>query len=248
MPSFTVLTQNAWGAAPFWKSRSERLARSIVEHAPEVVGLQEIHAETPSGEGSQAHELAALAGGYDAWFAPGRVTPSGHAEGVALLVKRGSPVVDHSVLKLSVDPDDLLDRHNQRVVLHATLRHEGALVDVLATHLSLSRSSRDRTLRELVSFAAKTLEASGSVAAVVMGDFNATPTEASLDALRTAGWMDAWQTIHGDERGGTWPAAAPMRRIDYLWVQQGAGWTLHRAARTRVAGSDHVGVVTELRF
>src|ERR1700688_4916957 len=104
--SLVVLTQNAWGGAPLWSRRRERLAQAIASLGPDVVGLQEIHAPTARGDGSQAHELAELAGGYDAWFAPGRVTKSGHAEGVALLVKRPTVVLERKVLALSLDGKD----------------------------------------------------------------------------------------------------------------------------------------------
>jgi len=94
--SLLVLTQNAW-ARPLWAPRRERLARSIADHGPDVVGLQEVHAATPGGEESQAHELAALVGGYDVW-SPRVASPrAGTAEGVALLVKKTAVVVDRSV-------------------------------------------------------------------------------------------------------------------------------------------------------
>ena len=179
--SLVVLTQNAWGGAPLWAQRRERLARAIADLGPDVVGLQEIHAPTPSGDGSQAHELAELAGGYDAWFAPGRVTASGHAEGVALLVKRSSLVaLDRSVLALSLDAADPLEGPHQRVVLRAAVRRGDTVVDVLCTHLSLSRRARERTLGELGAFAARERERSGSEGAVLVGDFNAPPQEPAL--------------------------------------------------------------------
>src|SRR5262245_49830827 len=104
--AFTVLTQNAWGGAPLWTRRRERLARAIADLEPDVVGLQEIHAPVATGEESQAHEIAQILGGYTVIFAPGRVTPRGACEGVALLVREGIEIVDHSRWKLSVDRED----------------------------------------------------------------------------------------------------------------------------------------------
>ena len=246
--SLVVLTQNAWGGAPLWAQRRERLARSIADLGPDVVGLQEIHAPTARGDGSQAHELAELAGGYDAWFAPGRVTASGHAEGVALLVKRPSVVLERSVLALSLEAGDPLEGPHQRVVLHAVVRRGDTVVDVFCTHLSLSRRARERTLGELRAFAAKERQGSGSEGAVLVGDFNAVPQEPALRALAAAGWIDAWHHRSPDARGGTWPAGAPFRRIDYVWVQPGAGWTVAECQRTAVSGSDHVGLVAVVRW
>jgi endonuclease/exonuclease/phosphatase family metal-dependent hydrolase len=238
-----VLTQNAWGGAPLWTRRRERLARAIADLQPDVAGLQEIHAPTPSGEGSQAHELAEIAGGYDAWFVPGRVTENGACEGVALLIRRGLEVVERSSLNLSLDAGDALEGRHQRVVLRASVRRGGAIVDVLATHLSLSKRARERTIAEVVSFAARERKRSGSSGAVLVGDFNATPLEPALMLLDgAAGWLDAWEQANPDGSGATWPAAVPFRRIDYVWVRPGAGWSIAECRRMPIAGSDHVGL------
>ena len=238
-----VLTQNAWGGAPLWARRRERLARAIAELGPDVACLQEIHASTPSGEGSQAHELAALAGGYDTWFVPGRVTENGACEGVAMLLRRGLEVVERSELRLSLDIKDPLEGRHQRVVLRAAVRKEGVVVDVLATHLSLSKRARERTIAETVAFAARERKTSGSAGGVLVGDFNATPLEPALMLLDgAAGWLDAWEQANPDGSGATWPAAMPFRRIDYVWVRPGAGWLISECRRLPVAGSDHVGL------
>lgn len=242
--ALTILTQNAWGGAPLWKHRRELLARAIGERRPDVVGLQEIHAPTPDGQGSQAHELAALVDGYEATFAPARITPGGHCEGVALLVRREAVVDGRSVLQLSRDADDTLDGPHQRVVLRAVLRQGDAILEAMVTHLSLSKRARARTIGELCAFAAKDRPPSAS--AVVVGDFNATPDEPSLAALDAGGWVDAWRHVHGDERGGTWPAGAAFRRIDYVWVQPAPGWRVDACERTPVSGSDHVGLLVRL--
>ncbi len=214
-----------------------------------MVGLQEIHAPSRAeGEAhSQAHELAELAGGYDAWFAPGRVTASGHCEGVALLVKRTVGVAARCSLSLSLDSSDPLEGPHQRVVLSVSIARDDARVDVHCTHLSLSKRARERTLAELVAFAAKERPRSGSHGAVLVGDFNATPDEPALATLEAAGWVDAWKEAGAAGRGGTWPAGIPFRRIDYVWVQPGAGWEIAGCARTPVSGSDHVGLVAHLR-
>ena len=76
----------------------------------------------------------------------------------------------------------------------------------------------------------------------------APPHEPALRSLAAAGWIDAWHHRSPDDRGGTWPAAAPFRRIDYVWVHPGAGWTVASARRTPVSGSDHVGLLATVRW
>jgi endonuclease/exonuclease/phosphatase (EEP) superfamily protein YafD len=79
-----------------------------------------------------------------------------------------------------------------------------------------------------------------------MGDLNATPAEPALAELDGAGWIDAWERTSPDERGGTWPAVAPFRRLDYVWAQLGEGWQVAECRRLPVAGSDHVGLWARL--
>ena len=245
--ALVVLTQNVWGGAPLWTRRRARLARCIGDIQPDVVGLQEIHAPTTRGDESQAHEIANEIGGYEVLFAPARVSASGSCEGVALLVRAGLEITDRSVWKLSVDATDPLDAPHQRVVLRAAVRR-GVVVDVLVTHLSLSKSARQRTLRELTIFAGEERRASRSAGAVLLGDLNATPTDPSLAELDSNGWVDAWDRANPEGSGATWPAAVPFRRLDYIWSQLGADWRVVECRRTPIAGSDHVGLWARLMW
>jgi endonuclease/exonuclease/phosphatase family metal-dependent hydrolase len=242
-----VLTQNAWGGAPLWTRRRERLARAIAEVEPDVVSLQEIHAPSARGDEGQAHEIAERIGGYSVVFAPARTSPSGACEGVALLVRAGIEIEDRSSLRLSIDPDDPLDAPHPRVILCATIKlRSGARVDAMATHLSLSHRARARTIREIVIFASETAKSSKSDLAVLAGDLNASPTESSLDALERASWTDAWDAANPNGSGATWPAAVAFRRLDYIWARLGAGFRVRACERMPVAGSDHVGLWTRI--
>ena len=243
-----VLTQNIFGAAPAWKMRRDRIARRIARLRPDVIGLQEVHARDTRGTDSQAHELASLVGDYHVDFAPARVTPGGECEGVALLCGHG--IRERSAESLTLDATDRLDRSSPRVVLCAMLEVAGIAVDVFVTHLSLSRRARVRTMRELVAFAARERERSGSACAVLMGDLNAVPHEPAIAALeagdRAGAWLDAWTQAHGRARGGTWPSFAPLRRIDYVFYQPRELWRLEACGREPLSGSDHLGVVARL--
>jgi endonuclease/exonuclease/phosphatase family metal-dependent hydrolase len=244
----TVLTQNAWGGVPLWPERRDLLARHLRALGPDVVGLQEVHAPAVDGA-HQAGEIAELAGGYRTWFAPGRVARGGACEGVALLVREEIEVIEHSVEALTLDRGDPFERDSQRIVLRAAIREAGRVLDVLVTHLSLSRQARARTARELLAFAARERARSGSEGAILMGDLNALPGEEAIAILEgEGGWIDAWRRLHPGARGGTWPAGLPVRRIDYVFVQPGAGWAIEACERTAFAGSDHVGVMVRIRM
>jgi endonuclease/exonuclease/phosphatase family metal-dependent hydrolase len=250
---FIVLTQNAFGAGPRWDVRRRLLARRITQLHPDVVGLQEVHAGSVTGEGSQAHELADLVGGYHVDFAPGRLKPDGGCEGVALLCRTG--IRERSVEALTIDPGDFFDRSSQRIVLCAMLDLPEGPVDVFVTHLSLSRRARVRTIAEVLAFAGREWARSGSVGAVLMGDFNALPEEPAIQTLEAGDpslggpWIDAWKCGTGGRgRGATWPAIAPFRRIDYIYFQPEHRWTLRACELEPVSGSDHLGLVARLQL
>jgi endonuclease/exonuclease/phosphatase family metal-dependent hydrolase len=236
-----VMTQNAWGGAPLWRSREERLARILGDLRPAVVAMQEIHAPLPTGDDSQAHGLARRAGGYRASFWPGEVAGSGASEGVALLVRDDVEVLDQAVTKLSLDRDDPLDRVGQRVLARTSIRFAGAVVDVLVSHLSISKRARARTAAEVLAFAAEGRRASGSAAALLMGDLNAGPAEAPIQAI-SKGWTDVWAAANPGEAGGTWPVLAPVVRLDYVFAQLGEGWAIEGCKRLPSAGCDHRGL------
>lgn len=238
--ALTVMTQNVLGGGSLWKLRSRALARRIAHERPDVIGLQEVHAASRSAARTQAHEIADLVGGYHVDFAPGRVAQDGACEGCALLCRR--EIRERSVLSLTFDPLDRLDRAGQRVVLAATLDVAEHTIDVFVTHLSLSKRARVRTMQELVAFTAVERAASGSVAGVLLGDLNATPGEEAIAAVREA-WTDAWGARR---RGATWPAPLPYLRIDYVLVQPSDRWVVRECRRVRSIASDHLGVLAHL--
>jgi endonuclease/exonuclease/phosphatase family metal-dependent hydrolase len=245
----TVLTQNIWGGAPFWRLRRKALATSIAKIRPDVIGLQEVHAPDPIGAESQAHELAHLIEGYEVIFTPGRIGPSGRSEGVAILSRY--PVLDREASPLTQDPRDARDRFGPRVVLRALVETPAGLVDAFVTHLSLSRRARTRNVPELLAFATRSRTRSSSRGAVLMGDLNAEPDEPSIGVLESggghSGWLDAWTAANGaGARGATWPAIAPYRRIDFVFAQPGEGWVIDACWRGEMTGSDHLGVVARL--
>jgi endonuclease/exonuclease/phosphatase family metal-dependent hydrolase len=241
LPMLTVLTQNIWGGAPFWRLRRGILARFLARTQPDLVGLQEVHAPDPSSVESQAHELARIVGGYDAVFAAGRITPSGRCEGVAILSRH--PVVDREICRLTHDPDDTLDRYGPRIVLRALVETPEGQINTFVAHLSLSRRARDRSVLELVALASPQRARPG----LLMGDLNAEPGEPTVGVLTgVAGeWVDAWASANRSG-GGTWPAIAPYRRIDYILTRPRDGWAV-RDCRRVFTGSDHLGVVARLQ-
>jgi endonuclease/exonuclease/phosphatase family metal-dependent hydrolase len=93
-------------------------------------------------------------------------------------------VVEQSVVPLSRDEGDSLDGPYPRVVLRAAvgLPETDAVVDVMVTHLSLSKRARLRTVPEICGLVASPVASDGC--SVVMGDLNAMPGDPSLASWR----------------------------------------------------------------
>lgn len=238
MSVLTVLTQNIWGGFPRWNERALLLAERIDKLRPEVVGLQEVHGV---GAATQAHELVAKLDGYRVHFAPGRRREAAD-EGIALLLR--SDARAHAPFLLTLDSTDRFDGQNQRVALAVTLDHPEGPVDIFVTHLSLSRDARTRTANELLEFIDRVHLESKSVGAVLCGDLNADPQEPAV-ALLESRLTDVWRKTHGKDRGGTWPAVFPFRRLDYVFTR--GAIVAEECDRVPYSGSDHLGVLARLR-
>lgn len=247
MQALSILTQNVWGGGPGWRLRRPLIEVQLGALAPDVVALQEVVAPRVDAP-SQAHELAdALARRglrYHVDFAPGRVWEDGRCEGVAILCREG--IRERSVASLSLDLDDRWERQSQRVVLCAMLDLPVGPVDVFATHLSLSRAARARTMNEVLAFTRRERGRSKSRAAILLGDLNASANEEAIVNLRRE-WTDLASLRGG--RGSidlpTWPALCPLRRLDYAFVQPANAFRVV-AWRRHLSGSDHLGVSARL--
>jgi len=79
--------------------------------------------------------------------------------------------------------------------------------------------------------------------AIIGGDFNAPAGDAVFDLLRDAGFRDAFAEC-GSGWPNTYPAAAPMLRIDHLWVNDRIQPARGVVAETK--HSDHRMVVCDL--
>jgi endonuclease/exonuclease/phosphatase (EEP) superfamily protein YafD len=77
------------------------------------------------------------------------------------------------------------------------------------------------------------------------GDLNSTPESAVQDSVRNAGYRDAWQ-LCGQGDGFTFPAAAGIKRIDYLYLDDQSG--CDEASVLNTDASDHSPVLIRVRL
>ena len=215
----------------------ERVAELVRQTGAELVLLQELDRGTQrSGRVDQPARLAALTGMHAAFGKT--LSYQGGEYGVALLSRW--PVSADTLLLL--DPPEVRadPAFEPRGVLRARIVRPGAALYALSTHLDASREDahRRREVAALLEVAGR-LRRSGATV-LLGGDFNATPESAVIAEVLRAGWRDAW-TECGRGEGFTFPAGAPVKRIDYLFLPPGTGCRTAEVVGGEV--SDHRGVL-----
>jgi endonuclease/exonuclease/phosphatase family metal-dependent hydrolase len=229
----------------------ERLAQVIRSTHADVIGLNEvIHPLTgPTGSFEPLRELAQSLNMHFA-FGPSGWTDFGPAwggpQGNALLSK--FPLADIS--------NDLLPRMpttKQRSLLGARLQGSG--MHAFVTHLD--HALEITRLLQIEGVLSRVGDRAGESPHFIGGDFNAPGFLGRhtrrilpfvLRRMQSAGYRDAF-SIAGSGNGRTFPARAPLVRLDFLWLPSRWSHGL-RSARTvqySLAGeaSDHRPVVAE---
>jgi endonuclease/exonuclease/phosphatase family metal-dependent hydrolase len=210
----------------------ERVAALVAATRADIALLQEVDRGTRrSGQVDQPAALAASTGFAVAF---GKTLDyDGGEYGIAVLSRW--PIVDDTLIRLPVQPPQQRSggsyepRGAQRVVVRAP----GGDVTVVNTHIDPSREDHYR--RQEIRTVLAVARAANPIV-LVGGDFNSTPeSEVQADA-RQGGIRDAW-LICGRGDGFTYPANAPVKRIDYLYLTGSA--TCSRAEVLESMASDH---------
>lgn len=212
-----------------------RVAALVRQSGADIVLLQEVDRGTErSGRTDQVAELARLTG-YHAAFGK-TLDYQGGDYGIALLSR--SQILGDTLLRLPVHPAQQRagGSYEPRGALYARIATPAGVLHVLNTHLDPSAEDRYRRQEvESLLAVADRLRARGEPV-LIGGDLNATPESAVAAMLRDAGWTDAW-TGCGTGDGQTYPAAAPIKRIDYLFLPR--AFRCDSAAVLATDASDH---------
>jgi endonuclease/exonuclease/phosphatase family metal-dependent hydrolase len=214
----------------------------------DVIGLQEVDVHwAQRSEWTDEVRILADALGMRAFFAPiYSLDPPAAGEprreyGVAILSRW--PIVsaqDHLLTRLSTvtpNPTPTPMTGFPEVVIEK----QGARVHVYATHLDYRADPSVR--RTQVAETLDILAEDAGRSRVLVGDFNAPPEAGELAPLWSM-LTDAWAAAPGAGSGSTYPALAPVKRIDYVTT----------SAEVAVVGtdvpvetaSDHLPVVADL--
>lgn len=221
----------------------ERVAALVRSTAADVVLLQEVDSLTRrSGGVDQLAELRRLTG-HDGRFG-NALAYQGGGYGIAVLSRW--PVTAYALTRLPVAPpqERASGGTEPRGALHVELRTPGGPLHVVNTHLDPSADDRWRRQEAAAVLALARRLAAGGEPVLVGGDLNSTPGSAVQAALRAGGLVDLWPGC-GDGDGFTYPAAAPVKRIDYLFAV-GDVATCRSARVLDDHASDHRGVLFSL--
>jgi len=244
--TLTVATLNIRNLADRWDERLPLLLADMSALQPDVLGLQEVVYPL------QQDRLIGAAGegryeSFRAW--------AGRPEyGNAMLVRASLAATASGVERLDLS----LGRSALRVIVPV----DGALVLIAVTHLHHvpdDAGLRDEQARQLIDWLDAAPPTDGQI---VVGDFNADPTEPAAKRMRSHGFRSAYADANGADPEITWPSglqAAGMDAdgepgcLDYIWFRGDV-----RVARARLAWdrpavgdpslypSDHIGLIAKL--
>lgn len=230
-----ILTYNIHaGKDAAGRGNLERVAEVVRRAGADVVLLQEVDRNTVrSGNVDQVAELARLTAMH-ARFGKS-LDYQGGEYGIAILSRW--PIVAHEVVGLRIEPPQVRagGSTEPRVALVVTIDTPRGPLRVVNTHLDASRDDAYR-MQEVPRVIAA---ARGAIAG---GDFNSTPGSAVHETVVRAGFRDAWSDC-GRGNALTFPAASPVKRIDYLFLR-------NRCASATVIdseASDHRPLLVVLR-
>lgn len=124
--------------------------------------------------------------------------------------------------------------------LRVEVQTQNASVAVYVLHAASVRPGRQHDRDAMLSGLAEAVAADPGASLVVVGDFNATPADPALAAIRA---QADWVRPTDGTLGFTWPSAFPFARIDQVFVR---GLTVLSSTTMRAGESDHLATVTTI--
>ena len=240
-----VATLNLRNIADRWPERIPLLLADMAALQPDLLGLQECVFAV------QQDRLLGAAG-------EGRYESR---RGWAGRPEYGNAVLGRAPLALG--DGDRLELGRNRCALRVPVSlPSGARLDFVVTHLH--HLPADAAVREEQAIQVAEWLRPDAGPLVVVGDFNAEPTEATYDVMRDAGFRSAHVEANGAEPAVTWPSGIQAPGIDedgdagcldYIWVRGAITVDSCRLAFDRPAvgdptlyPSDHLGLSARIRL
>ncbi|NNE95002.1 MAG: endonuclease [Acidimicrobiales bacterium] len=204
----------------------EEIARSIEEHNPAVVTLQEVSRGWVLGGGADMATWLAQRLEMDVVYAPAADRQMGNA------VLTNLPVTNTIAIELPYGQGP-----QERSAISVDIARPGGFLRVVSVHL---QNPRDFTETRLDQIERLLQTHSNSPVIIIAGDFNAQPGWPEIDAMTGPGLISA-QDVSGDPTALTDPSTNPEKRIDWVF---GRGVTfLNTEVLADALSSDHLPLV-----
>ncbi|MFJ8149926.1 endonuclease/exonuclease/phosphatase family protein [Streptomyces sp. NPDC096048] len=226
----------------------DRQAAALRALDADVIGLQEV--DVHWGARSQGLDMAEELGrrlGMRVSFAPiyslDPVEAGGPRREYGVAVLSRFPIrsaANHEITRLSTQDENPVPAPAPGFG-EVTLKVRGVPVQVFVTHLDYRSDPAVRVAQvaDTRRIMARERAALPGARQVLLGDFNAEPAAPELASL--------WRELRdaGPGTGGTYPAAAPVKRIDYVTVGKGVR-VRGASVPAEAVASDHRPVVAEV--
>lgn len=217
----TVATYNVHQfLAPDGDYNLAAVARVLRDTDADIVGLQESEGNRlTSGNVDGVRWLATQLGYHSDYGAP----TSAASYGVALLARW--PISDTEVVSLPTHDSP------RRLAMRAVVATPAGDVPVVCTHLQTQQGGDPDAVAVQGEQAERVVALAGDAPrTVLLGDFNVTPGDDPAYRVLAEAFTDAWVAAgsQSSAHGGTYPADAPVERIDHVWT--GPAWSARSAA------------------
>jgi endonuclease/exonuclease/phosphatase family metal-dependent hydrolase len=263
MIKITVATINLRNRADRWRERRHLLVAQLVDAAPDLVSLQEIHFPIEQGRWLRNQINVRLSGQskrpYRLIQKRKRHLVHGYFEGIGILSK--CPVLYHDSTSLG---------YGGRLALRANVELPSRrTMDFVATHLHHVYHDRETRQEQVMTLVGWLNNLRPVPLQVVAGDFNEVPTGPAIQLMKQ-GFRSAYEEVYGREPLATYPTALVIPKPSYDG-SPGAGWAgcldyifVSPAVKRVVSASlfcdkpsatddtlypsDHVGLITTLEI
>jgi len=220
----------------------ERIAEVIASCQADIVALQELDVRRPrTGGVDQAHLIARELKMEMHFHAAVQVLEELYGDAIL------STLPLRQVKAAALPRARRWPRVEPRGALWSSIDTGGAQLQVINTHLSLLRRERFAQVQALLG--PEWLGRHGGGPVILLGDFNAGPSSRSYRALASR-LMDAQALVRPTRRQATFPARAPFRCIDHVFVDQRVAVLAASAIRTPLArvASDHLPLIVDFQI
>lgn len=277
----TLLTYNLanYNDHPFWPERLELIVDEIENARADVLVLQEVrldpdHATTHADYENMAEQILrklnergdfinAQIVSQPIMYYPRLPKATAHYplpsqfknnekpyfwEGLSIISKLDIIETGSMFLTSSIDCKDT----NKRATQYAKLKINNKYLYVANIHFSSPpciATHVDETMGYLKKFTNEPM--------LIMGDFNAKPSDPSLTKISQSGFVDVWQLLHPTEEGNTSSSDNLVKRIDYIWAnsllaakltEPNQIWLLGKNKKNGTYPSDHLGIAVKLKI